>query len=189
MVQYQKCNLALIHDVVEDNKIIFQDPYASLNPVQKIQDAIIEPLKYHHAEAHIGAILRSCDASNVDLVILTNEKCDIYNPNVIRSSVGTFFSNKIVSMENESALNFLKNKGFKIYGTSLNASKKYNSISYNCSTAIISGSENNGISEFWSKNSDELIKIPMLGMADSLNVSVSSAICLFEVNRQFKFNR
>ena len=138
---------------------------------------------------NIGAILRSCDASNVDLVILTNEKCDIYNPNVIRSSVGTFFSNKIVSMENESALNFLKNKGFKIYGTSLNASKKYNSISYNCSTAIISGSENNGISEFWSKNSDELIKIPMLGMADSLNVSVSSAICLFEVNRQFKFNR
>ena len=138
---------------------------------------------------NIGAILRSCDASAVDIVILTNEKCDIHNPNVIRSSIGTFFSNKVISMSNEEALEFLKNNNFKIYGTSLNATQYYNSIQYNSSTALIAGSENNGISDFWIKNSDILIKIPMLGMADSLNVSVSSAICLSEINRQNKFNR
>jgi TrmH family RNA methyltransferase len=92
-------------------------------------------------------------------------------------------------MSNEEALGFLKNNNFKIYGTSLNATQNYNSIQYNSSTALIAGSENNGISDFWIKNSDILIKIPMLGMADSLNVSVSSAICLSEVNRQNKFNR
>ena len=138
---------------------------------------------------NIGAILRSCDASAVDIVILTNEKCDIHNPNVIRSSIGTFFSNNVISMSNVEALEFLKNNNFKIYGTSLNATQYYNSIQYNSSTALIAGSENNGISDFWIKNSDILIKIPMLGMADSLNVSVSSAICLSEVNRQNKFNR
>jgi len=138
---------------------------------------------------NIGAILRSCDAARVDIVILTNEKCDVYNPNVIRSSLGTFFSNKIISMSNNQALEFLKKNNFTIYGTSLKAKKKYNSIKYKSSTALISGSENKGISHFWSKNSDFLIKIPMLGMADSLNVSVSSAICLFEVNRQKKFKR
>ena len=138
---------------------------------------------------NIGAILRSCDASAVDIVILTNEKCDIHTPNVIRSSIGTFFSNNVISMSHEEALGFLKNNNFKIYGTSLNATQNYNSIQYNSSTALIAGSENNGISDFWIKNSDILIKIPMLGMADSLNVSVSSAICLSEVNRQNKFNR
>ena len=83
----------------------------------------------------------------------------------------------------------IQNNNFKIYGTSLNATQNYNSIRYNSSTALIAGSENNGISDFWIKNSDILIKIPMLGMADSLNVSVSSGICLSEINRQNKFNR
>lgn len=138
---------------------------------------------------NIGAILRTCDAANVDLIILTNLKCDIYNPNVIRSSIGTFFSNKIIKLSNNEALEFLKMNRFMIYGTSLGAVTSYESIKYNNSTAIISGSENNGISDFWTNHSDELIKIPMLGMADSLNVSVSTALSLFEVNRQNKFNR
>ena len=86
-------------------------------------------------------------------------------------------------------LEFLKMNRFMIYGTSLEAATSYESIKYNNSTAIISGSENNGISDFWTNHSDELIKIPMLGMADSLNVSVSTALSLFEVNRQNKFNR
>tara|TARA_X000001036_G_scaffold419081_1_gene438571 strand:+ start:54 stop:845 length:792 start_codon:yes stop_codon:yes gene_type:complete len=138
---------------------------------------------------NIGAILRSCDAANVNLVILTNLKCDIYNPNVIRSSLGTFFSNKIINLSNNEALEFLKKNDFIIYGTSLKASISYDTIKYNNSTAIISGSENKGISDFWTNHSDKLIKIPMLGTADSLNVSVSTALSLFEVNRQNQFNR
>ena len=138
---------------------------------------------------NLGAIFRSCDAANVDLIILTNQKCDLYNPNIIRSSLGTVFTQNIIQLKTNDALNLLKKHHFSIFATSLKATKNYDSVSYDQSTAIVVGSENLGISLFWQKNSDNLIKIPMLGSIDSLNVSVSAALTLFEVNRQNKFNR
>ena len=83
----------------------------------------------------------------------------------------------------------VKKYNFSIYATSLETNKSYESIKYNNSCAIVVGSENLGISKFWKKNADQLIKIPMLGLIDSLNVSVSAAITLFEVNRQNNFSR
>ena len=138
---------------------------------------------------NIGAILRSCDASNVNLIILTNQKCDLYNPNIIRSSLGTVFSQKIIQLDSKKAYDLLKKYNYSIYATSLETNKSYESIKYDNPCAIVVGSENLGISKFWEKNADELIKIPMLGLIDSLNVSVSAAITLFEVNRQNKFSR
>ena len=138
---------------------------------------------------NIGAILRSCDAAKVDLIIINNQKCDLYNPNVIRSSLGTIFSQKILSDDYESTYNFLKKNNLKVYATSLNGEKNIDKIDYNKSCAIVVGSENLGISKFWYTKSDELIKIPMLGSIDSLNVSVATAIVLYEINRQNDFNR
>ena len=138
---------------------------------------------------NIGAILRSCDAADVNLIILTNQKCDLYNPNIIRSSLGTVFSQKIIQLDSEKAYDLLKKYNFSIYATSLETNKSYESIKYDNSCAIVVGSENLGISKFWKKNADQLIKIPMLGLIDSLNVSVSAAITLFEVNRQNNFSR
>tara|TARA_B100000524_G_scaffold340765_1_gene234199 strand:+ start:1100 stop:1888 length:789 start_codon:yes stop_codon:yes gene_type:complete len=138
---------------------------------------------------NLGAILRSCDASDVDLIILTNQKCDLFNPNVIRSSIGSVFSQNIFQLECSEAFDILKKYNFSIYSTSLNDSVCYHSIKYKNSCAIIFGSENLGISEFWKNKSDKLIKIPMLGRIDSLNVSVSAGIILSEVNRQNKFSR
>ena len=138
---------------------------------------------------NIGAILRSCDASDVDIIILNNEKCDLYNPNLIRSSLGSIFSQKILSMNTDETLNFLKKNKFKIFATSLASKKSIDKAKFKNSSAVIFGSENLGISKFWSVNSDELIKIPMMGLVDSLNVSVSAAIVLFEINRQHKFKR
>ena len=155
---------------------------AKKNNLVIILDGIEKP-------GNIGAILRSCDASNVDLIIINSQKCDLYNPNVIRSSLGTIFSQKIISLENKSTLDFLKKNDIKVYATYLNAKKSIQSVNYNSSSAIIVGSENLGISKFWINNSDELIKIPMLGSIDSLNVSVSAAIVLYEINRQNRFNR
>tara|TARA_B100001996_G_scaffold223804_1_gene172198 strand:+ start:2884 stop:3672 length:789 start_codon:yes stop_codon:yes gene_type:complete len=137
---------------------------------------------------NIGAILRSCDASNVNLIILTNQKCDLYNPNIIRSSLGTVFSQKIIQLDSKKAYDLLKKYNYSIYATSLETNKSYESIKYDNPCAIVVGSENLGISKFWEKNADQLIKIPMLGLIDSLNVSVSAAITLFEVNRQNKFS-
>ena len=82
----------------------------------------------------------------------------------------------------------LKKYNYSIYATSLETNKSYESIKYDNPCAIVVGSENLGISKFWEKNADQLIKIPMLGLIDSLNVSVSAAITLFEVNRQNKFS-
>ena len=138
---------------------------------------------------NIGAILRSCDSADVDLIILNNEKCDLYNPNLIRSSLGSIFSQKIVSMKSDDTLDFLKDNRFKIYATSLSTKNSIEKIKFSDSSAIVLGSESVGISKFWLNNSDELIKIPMLGLVDSLNVSVSAAITLYEVNRQNNFKR
>ena len=138
---------------------------------------------------NIGAILRSCDAAKVDLIIINNQKCDLYNPNIIRSSLGTIFSQKIISLDSKSTLSYLKKHNIKVYATSLDAKKNIEKINYNSSCAVVFGSENLGISKFWITNSDQLIKIPMLGSIDSLNVSVSTAIVLYEINRQNNFNR
>ena len=138
---------------------------------------------------NIGAILRSCDSADVDLIILNNEKCDLYNPNLIRSSLGSIFSQKIMSMKSDDTLDFLKDNKFKIYATSLSSKNSIDKIKFSNSSAIVLGSENSGISKFWLDKSDELIKIPMLGLVDSLNVSVSAAITLYEVNRQNNFKR
>tara|TARA_B100001287_G_scaffold264619_1_gene256659 strand:- start:3995 stop:4783 length:789 start_codon:yes stop_codon:yes gene_type:complete len=138
---------------------------------------------------NIGAILRSCDSADVDLIIINNEKCDLYNPNLIRSSLGSVFSLKIVNMTSDYTLDFLRSKKFKIYGTSLSSDNSIEKIKFYNSSAIVLGSETSGISKFWLNNSDKLMKIPMLGSVDSLNVSVSAAITLYEVNRQNNFKR
>ncbi len=157
-------------------------PLSKKNNLVIILDGIEKP-------GNIGAILRSCDAAKVDMIIINNQKCDLYNPNVIRSSLGSIFSQKIISKDSKSTYDFLKRYNIKIYATSLNAKKSIETINYNSSSAIVVGSENLGISKFWINNSDELIKIPMLGSIDSLNVSVSTAIVLYEINRQNNFNR
>ena len=111
------------------------------------------------------------------------------HPNLIRSSLGSIFSLNVVSMESDDTLDFLREHKFKIYATSLKSKNSLEKIKFGNSSAIVLGSESSGISKFWLKNSDELIKIPMLGLVDSLNVSVSAAITLYEVNRQNNFNR
>ena len=80
---------------------------------------------------NIGAILRSCDAAKVDLIIINNQKCDLYNPNVIRSSLGTIFSQKIIIDDYESTYNFLKKNNLNVYATSLNGEKNIDKINYN----------------------------------------------------------
>ena len=167
--------------------IVFQKDKNFKLDYDKINLAIV--LDGIEKPGNIGAILRSCDSADVDLIILNNEKCDLYNPNLIRSSLGSIFSQKIMSMKSDDTLDFLKDNKFKIYATSLSSKNSIYKIKFGNSSAIVLGSESSGISKFWLKNSDELIKIPMLGLVDSLNVSVSAAITLYEVNRQNNFNR
>tara|TARA_B100001109_G_scaffold59383_1_gene48128 strand:+ start:57 stop:845 length:789 start_codon:yes stop_codon:yes gene_type:complete len=179
-ISFRKTTEGLVGIVAQKNQNI------KLNPEQNNLVIIIDGIE---KPGNIGAILRSCDASKVDLIIINNQKCDVYNPNVIRSSLGAIFSQKIISLENKETLSFLRKNKIRVYATSLNAKKSIEKIDYNSSCAVVVGSENLGISKFWITNSDELIKIPMLGSVDSLNVSVSTSIVMYEINRQNNFNR
>ena len=133
---------------------------------------------------NLGAILRTADAAKVDGVLVTACHTDIHNPNVIRSSVGGFFSVPIFNCSNEEAKTFLLKNNVNMVAASLQKSVSYTTIDYTKATALIMGSEAKGISAFWRTDDITPIKIPMLGHVDSLKVSVASAILIYEVIRQ-----
>jgi len=133
---------------------------------------------------NIGALLRTADAANLDAVIIANPKGDMYNPNVIRSSVGCVFTSQIATASTSEVIEFLKQKKIDRYCAALSASKNYTTIDFKNASAIIVGTESTGLSEEWLKNSTQNIIIPMQGEIDSMNVSVSAAIVIFEAVRQ-----
>ena len=135
---------------------------------------------------NIGALLRTADAAGIDAVYIANPKTDLYNPNIIRSSVGTVFTVPIFMGSSEEIRTHLQQQGFAIYCAALTASQPYDQVSYKGRTAIVVGTEDTGLSPTWLKASTQNIIIPMQGKIDSMNVSVSAAILIFEAVRQRK---
>lgn len=133
---------------------------------------------------NIGAILRTADAAKVDAVLIANPKTDLYNPNVIRSSVGCLFTNQIGMGTTEEIISFLKEKDIALFGAALQASKNYTDVNFTKASAIIMGTESTGLSDTWLKNTTQNILIPMEGEIDSMNVSVAAAVLIFEAKRQ-----
>ncbi|MCZ4320134.1 RNA methyltransferase [Aequorivita viscosa] len=133
---------------------------------------------------NIGALLRTADAANVDAVIIANPKTDMYNPNIIRSSVGCLFTNKIATGSTSEIIAFLKANNVNIYCAALQGSVPYHTCNFKESTAIVVGTEATGLSKEWLENSTQNIIIPMEGEIDSMNVSVAVGILIFEAKRQ-----
>lgn len=133
---------------------------------------------------NLGAVLRTADAAAVDAVILCDPQTDLYNPNVIRSSVGGLFTVQTAVCSSEEALAWLQKQEINIYAAELQATEFYQHIDYRKPSAIVMGTEADGLTEFWLRNATKRIKIPMRGKIDSLNVSVSTAILTFEAMRQ-----
>lgn len=133
---------------------------------------------------NIGALLRTADAANLDAVIIANPRGDLYNPNVIRSSVGCVFTVPVAVGTNSEIINFLKTRNISVIAAALNASVPYTQVDYTEASAIVVGTESTGLTEDWVKASDERVVIPMQGEIDSMNVSVSAAILIFEAKRQ-----
>jgi len=137
---------------------------------------------------NIGALLRTADAANLDAIIFANPKTDMYNPNILRSSVGCVFTNAIAIGSTTEIITYLKGKNINIYCAALQGSKDYHSCDFTKNSAIVMGTEDIGLSTEWLKNSVENIIIPMRGEIDSLNVSVAAGILIFEAKRQRGFN-
>lgn len=153
---------------------------ATGNPLILIAEAPEKP-------GNIGALLRTADAARVDAVIIANPKTDMYNPNIIRSSVGCLFTNKIATGSTSEIISFLKEHNINIYCAALQASVRYDTIDFKKASAIVVGTEDMGLSGEWLQNSTQNIIIPMQGEIDSINVSVAAGILIFEVKRQRNF--
>jgi len=152
----------------------------SKNPLILVAEAPEKP-------GNIGALLRTADAANLDAVIIANPKTDLYNPNIIRSSVGCVFTNTTATASTSDVITFLRKNNISIFCATLSASKNYTENNFKKSSAIIVGTESTGLSAAWLKNSDQNIIIPMEGEIDSINVSVSAGILIFEAKRQRGF--
>lgn len=136
---------------------------------------------------NLGAILRSADAAQVDAVIICDPLTDIYNPNAIRSSVGCTFTIPTAICSSEEAKTWLEENNIISYAAELTAANWYHEENYTQASAIVMGTEADGLTSFWLENANKRIKIPMRGKIDSLNVSVSTAIITFEAMRQRGF--
>lgn len=150
------------------------------NPLIIVLESIEKP-------GNLGAILRTADAAKADAVIICDPLTDIYNPNVIRSSVGCVFTNQIVACSSDETIIWLKEKGIKSHAAALTAKRNYHETDFKGATAIVMGTEADGLTKKWLKATDEQIIIPMSGEIDSLNVSTSAAILIFEAMRQRNF--
>jgi len=163
--------------LVKPKHLRLSDLKLSANPLLVILESVEKP-------GNLGAILRTTDAANADAVIVCDTKTDIYNPNVIRSSIGCVFSKQVITADSDVVIKFLQEKNIKSYSAALTAKKFYTETDLKIACAIVFGTEAQGLSGKWLNSSDEQIKIPMLGKADSLNVSASCAIIIYEAVRQ-----
>lgn len=150
------------------------------NPLILVAEAPEKP-------GNIGALLRTADAAALDAVLIANPKTDLYNPNIIRSSLGGVFTTQIAMGSSAEIITFLKQRHIKIYCAALTASKPYTEVGFTQPTALVVGAEATGLTSEWLTNTDENLIIPMQGQVDSLNVSISAAILIFEAKRQRRF--
>jgi TrmH family RNA methyltransferase len=147
------------------------------NPLYLVLEKVEKP-------GNIGAMLRTADAAGIDGVIICDPATDFYNPNVIRSSVGCLFTVPVASTTNEELLDWLREHKITSYAAMLTATKKYYQCHFKTPTALLLGSESNGLSAYWNTHANEKIIIPMKGKIDSMNVSNAAAILIYEANRQ-----
>jgi len=136
---------------------------------------------------NLGAILRTADAARIDGVIICDPQTDIFNPNVIRSSIGCVFTTNLATATSDEVFDWLRKHKITSYAAALTATVFYHNIDFTSSCAVVMGTESSGLSSKWLDGADNQIKIPMRGKIDSLNVSTSTAIIVFEAMRQRGF--
>ncbi len=166
--------------VAKTKSMQLSDLKLSENPLIIVAEAPEKP-------GNIGALLRTADAANLDAVIIANPKSDLYNPNIVRSSVGCVFTNQIATGTTSEIIAFLKERKINIYCATLQNSTSYHTQNYTTPTALVVGTEATGLTKEWREAATQNIIIPMQGEIDSMNVSVAAAILIFEAKRQRGF--
>ena len=162
---------------VRQRNLTLADLQLPANPLIMVLESVEKP-------GNLGAVLRSADAAKADAVVICDPLTDLYNPNLIRASLGAVFSVPVVACGSEECIAFLKQRNIQILTAQLQDSSLYYDTDMRRATALVMGTESTGLTDIWRQAADAHIRIPMLGRMDSLNVSVSAAILLFEAVRQ-----
>ena len=175
-VAYRESTEGIIAEV-EYKTLKLDDLQLPKNPLIMVLEAVEKP-------GNLGAVLRSADAAGADAVIICDPLTDLYNPNLIRASIGAVFTVPTVAASSRETIGFLKERGIQILTAQLQDSSLYYDVDMRRGTALVMGTEATGLTQTWREAADVHIRIPMLGRLDSLNVSVSAAILLYEAVRQ-----
>lgn len=160
--------------------LTLQDIKLSKNPLVVVCESIEKP-------GNLGSILRSSDAVGVDCVIVCDKKTDIFNPNVVRASIGTLFSTPVVEATKEEVYQFLLEQKLDIVATTPHTENLFTQTDLGSRTAILMGTEQLGLSDFWLQKATKKVRIPMYGIADSLNVAAATTLVLYEAKRQLGY--
>lgn len=174
-------------DTTEGVVAVAQRKNLDLKYLELCENPLILVAESPEKPGNIGALLRTADAAAVDAVIIADPKGDLYNPNIIRSSVGCLFTNNIATATTDEVIAFLREHNINIYCATLQDSTSYHTQDFTAPTALVVGTEATGLSTAWREASTKNIIIPMSGEIDSMNVSVAAAILIFEAKRQRGF--
>ncbi len=163
---------------------VFPIPRTSLDDLKLSPQPLVVVAEAVEKPGNLGAILRTADAAHVDALLVCDPLVDLWNPNVVRASRGTVFSVPTVECDSASALTWLKSREVRVLAASPSAEMTYSDVDLREPIAIAVGTEDEGLTDFWMSNADVKVRIPMMGRINSLNVSVSAALILYEAVRQ-----
>jgi len=169
---------------VEGAVAVAKIPEKKLADIVLPQCPLVVVIEQVEKPGNVGAILRTMDAVGADLLVSADGRTDLYNPNAIRASLGTIFSQTVVDATSEETIAFLKQNQFQVYAARVDGSVPYSTVDMRPGTALVLGSEAHGLSDRWHREGIVNIHLPMQGIADSLNVSTTAAVLLYESLRQ-----
>ncbi len=164
--------------VVEQSKILLTDIILGTNPLVVVLDGIQDP-------GNLGTIIRTCAAASVTAVLLTKGTVDLFNPKVIRSTMGSLFQVPVINgLDDNEIIKWLNHNSINIVAADLDGEEYYYSANLKVPLALVIGNENRGPNDIWRKEAHKRIKIPILGHTESLNASVATGIILYDAVRQ-----
>ncbi|MBT7310592.1 RNA methyltransferase [bacterium] len=164
--------------------VIAKQKFITLDDLNLPDNPLIVVLDNVEKPGNLGAVLRSASGSGVDAVLISDNGTDLFNPNTLRSSTGAFFEIPIVQGDAKEIRNFLKQRSINMVATTPDTDITYTDVDMTKGVALVMGAEDVGLDIDWLNNADTKVRIPMAGVADSLNVSVSSALMMYEARRQ-----
>ena len=171
-------------DRIEGLLAVVRAPSVALDDLTLPDVPLIVVIEGVEKPGNLGAILRSADGAGVDAVIAASPRTDLANPNVIRASAGTIFTVPLAAAPTDAVLRWLRERRVRIVATRVDAAQPYTALDLTGSVAIVLGSEAGGLTDAWLGPDIEAVHLPMLGVADSLNVSVTAAVLVYEARRQ-----